>query len=528
MHPGAQSAGLDPREDRSAERRPEPRRPGGRAGLRRPRRADHGVPARAALAPDGGATVTARDVSTPVLNGGFVAGTLAARLQARTGNTDDSVRFERAIIDSREARPGDLFVALPGERTDGHDHAAAAVAAGASGCLLSRPVEGIDAAAGFIVDDTLASLQALGAAWRAVLPLEVLGITGSVGKTTTKAIAGGILGTRYRVQANPLNYNNEISVPLCLLELRPETERAVIELGMYTTGEIALLCQWVQPRAGIVLNVGPTHMERAGSIEAIARAKQELPEALPPDGAAILNVDDERVRWMAAHTPARVWWFGTSEDAEVRATNLKTDGAEGFTFDLGWHAAKRRVRVPLPGAHLVSNVLAAATAGLADGMTLDEVADAIEALDVPTRLRVIERADGTRILDDTYNAQPSSMIAALDLLATMPGRRIALLGDMLELGTVSRTEHERVGRRAAEVVTALVTVGEEARALGAAAREAGLSVQHAETRAGAESMLLALLEPGDAVLVKGSHALGLEHVVATLEQLAPVGNGEAR
>ncbi|GMU40013.1 MAG: UDP-N-acetylmuramoyl-tripeptide--D-alanyl-D-alanine ligase [Chloroflexota bacterium] len=464
---------------------------------------------------------------TPALDAGFVAGVLAPRLRARTGRTEDGVRFERAIIDSREARPGDLFVALPGERTDGHDHAAAAVRAGASGCLLVRPVAGVESAATFIVDDTLASLQTLGAAWRAVLPLRVLGITGSVGKTTTKAIAAAVLGAKYRVQANPLNYNNEVSVPLCLLELKPETERAVIELGMYTTGEIALLCRWARPHTGIVLNVGPTHLERAGSIDAITRAKRELPEALPADGTAILNVDDERVRSMSAHTAARVLWFGLGADAEVRGSDVRADGAEAFTFTLHWQGASRAVRVPLPGAHLASNALAAAAAGLADGMTLDEVTGALEVLRVPTRLRVIERADGTRILDDTYNAQPASMLAALDLLATVPGRRLALLGDMRELGEVSLAEHERVGRRAGEVVEALVTIGEEARVLGEAARAAGAQVQHATTRDEATALIRALIRPGDAVLVKGSHALGLEVVVAALEA-TPVTDGDDR
>lgn len=466
--------------------------------------------------------------TAPTLDAGFTAGVLAPALRGRTGRLDDGVRFERAIIDSREARPGDLFVALPGERTDGHDYAAAAVRAGAAGCLLSRPVEGTEDAAGFLVDDTLAALQTLGAAWRAALPVQVLGVTGSVGKTTTKAIAAAVLGARYRVQANPLNYNNEISVPLCLLELKPEAERAVIELGMYTTGEIALLCQWVRPHAGIVLNVGPTHLERAGSIEAITRAKRELPEALPPDGAAILNADDERVRGMAAHTAARVWWFGTSADAEVRGTDLRSEGAGAFSFLLTWGDEARRVHVPLPGTHLVSNVLAAAAAAFADGLTMDEVAGALESLDVPTRLRVIDLPGGTRLLDDTYNAQPASMLAALDLLAAMPGRRLALLGDMRELGAVSRAEHERVGRRAAEIVDALVTIGDEARVLGEAARAAGAQVQHAASRDEAEALLRALMRPGDAVLIKGSHALALEAVVASLETQPERTDGGAR
>ncbi len=457
-------------------------------------------------------------MTAPVLDAAFVTTALGGRLRSRAGRASDSTRFTGAAIDSRAVQPGDLFVALPGDRVDGHDYAATAVRAGATGCLLTREVEDVEDAALFLVDDTLASLQTVGAAWRAALvDTQVIGITGSVGKTTTKAIVASVLAAKYRVQANPLNYNNEVSVPLCLLELRADTERAVIEHGMYTTGEIALLCRWTRPRIGIVLNVGPTHLERAGSLDAITQAKRELVEALPADGAAVLNIDDERVRTMAAHTAARVWWFGTSPEAHVRGTEVASEGARGFDFTLTYDRVSRRVHVPLPGRHLLSNVLAAAAAAFADGLTFDEVVEAVEALDVPLRLNVIEMPDGITVLDDTYNAQPSSTIAALDLLDEMAGRHVALLGDMRELGDVSRAEHERVGRRAAEVVALLVTIGDEARALGEAARDAGLAdVTHVATREEAVAALRARIAPGDVVLIKGSHALGLEHVVADL------------
>ena len=456
-------------------------------------------------------------MSTPVLDATFVATALGGRLLSREGRAPVSTRFTGAAIDSRAVQPGDLFVALPGEHVDGHDYAAGAVRAGAAGCLLRHPVEGTEDAALFLVDDTLASLQALGAAWREALDLDVIGITGSVGKTTTKGIVASVLSSKYRVQANPLNYNNEVSVPLCLLELRAETERAVIEHGMYTTGEIALLCSWTRPRIGVVLNVGPTHLERAGSIDAITRAKRELIEALPTDGAAVLNLDDERVASMAPHTAAHVWWFGTSEGARVRGTDVMSDGARGFDFTLTFDGEARRVHVPLPGRHLLSNVLAAAATGFADGLTFEQVVAAIEALDVPLRLNVITLPGDITVLDDTYNAQPASTIAALDLLAEMAGRHVALLGDMRELGDASHAEHERVGQHAAAVVGLLITVGEEARALGDAARAAGLAdVVHVDSREEATTALRARLAPGDVVLVKGSHALGLEHVVADL------------
>lgn len=461
-------------------------------------------------------------MTAPRLDVAFVTAALGSRLRRPVAS--DAVHkdeFARAVIDSREARPRDLFVALAGERVDGHDYAAAAVQAGASGVMASRELPEVEAAGVpvFLVDDTLDALQALGATWRTALTdLLVVGITGSVGKTTTKAITAAILGRAFRVQANPLNYNNEISVPLCLLELRPETERAVIEMGMYTRGEIALLCKWAQPRTGIVLNVGPTHLERAGSLEAIALAKRELPEALPRDGVAILNADDDLVRAMASHTRARVSTFGLDASADVRGSDVESRGADGFRFTLTYRGESRRLFVRLPGAHLVSNVLAGAAAGLAEGMSLGAVAEAIEALDIPTRMRVIALPDGTRIVDDTYNAQPASMIAALDLLDEMPGRHLALLGDMLELGSAARYEHERVGERAGEVLDALVTLGPQARHMGEVAQDTGHGeVHHAASREEATALLQALVRPGDAVLIKGSHALGLEAVVAAFE-----------
>ncbi len=461
-------------------------------------------------------------MTTATLDAAFVARVLGPRLRALEGAAHTS--FTRAVVDSREVRPGDLFVALPGEQVDGHQFAAAAVRAGAAGCLLTHPVEGLAGVASFVVDDTLGALQDLAAGWRAMLPVQVTGITGSVGKTTTKWIASSVLASRYEVQANPLNYNNEISVPLCLLELRPETERAVIEMGMYTTGEIALLCRWAQPRVGVVLNVGPVHLERAGDIETIVRAKRELPEALPSDGVAVLNADDERVRSMAPHTRAAVLWFGTGEDADVRGGEVISHGLDGFECTLTHAGASRHLAVPLIGAHLLSNALAAATVGLADGLTLDEVCEALGRLDVPSRIRVVALRDGIRLFDDTYNAQPASMRAALDLLAETPGRRVALLGDMRELGTASAPEHRAAGEHAGRVAAVVLTIGDEARVLGEAAATAGATVHHCSTRDEATAVLLSELKPGDVVLVKGSHALGLEHVVASVE--AALGRAE--
>ena len=458
----------------------------------------------------------------PSLDAAFVASALGETLAGRAG--DPGRRFRRAVIDSREAGPGDLFVALSGERSDGHDFAAEAVGAGAAGALLSRPVEGLGEAACFFVADPLAALQRLAAAWRSALAdTVVVGITGNVGKTTTKLMAASVLRARYRVHAAESNYNNEIGVPLCLLSLGPEVERAVIEMGMYTTGEIADLARWARPRTGVVLNVGPVHLESAGSLERIARAKRELVEALPAGGHAILNVDDPRVEQMAAHTAARVWRLGLGEDADVRAVDVESRGRDGFAFTLVTSGAageaSRRVRVPTPGVHLVPNVLAAAAVGLADGLTLDEVACALAGLAPGPRLLMRELPGGVTLLDDSYSAGPAATLAALDLLSELPGRRIALLGDMRELGELSPSLHRDVGRRAGAVVDVLYTVGELGRAIGEAALEGGApkgAVRHQRSAPEAAEALAGELRPGDVLLIKGSRALALERVVEAL------------
>jgi UDP-N-acetylmuramoyl-tripeptide--D-alanyl-D-alanine ligase len=454
--------------------------------------------------------------SPAVLDTAFVREALGETLVSAAG---PDAAFTRAVIDSRRARHGDLFVALPGERVDGHDFVRAAIQAGATGALLARDVPGIEQAARFIVPDTLAAMQRLAVGWRNALDAtEVVGVTGNVGKSTTKLIVAAILAARYRVQVNEANYNNEIGVPLCLLELRPDTERAVIEMGMYTTGEIALLCTWTRPHIGIVLNVGPVHLERAGSIEAIARAKCELPEALPADGHAILNADDPLVRAMADHTRARVWLFGTSADAHVHGSEVMSHGADGFDCTVTYEAQRARIRVPLPGAHLLSNVLAAITAALADGVPFEACMRAVEALRIPTRLAVRPLPGDVTLLDDTYNASPAATIAALDLLAETPGRHVALLGDMLELGQVADAEHDRVGRHAATRCDALYTVGTLAARISAAARDAGLAAStHCASKDAAIEALRGALRPGDVLLVKASRALALETVVRALE-----------
>jgi UDP-N-acetylmuramoyl-tripeptide--D-alanyl-D-alanine ligase len=428
-------------------------------------------------------------------------------------------RFRRVVVDSRQAGRGDLFVALRGERRDGHEFEDDAVERGARGLLVSEPPAAErPGVAVFLVPDTLQALQRLAAGRRDRRSAKVIGITGSVGKTTTKELVAAVLGSRHRVLKSEANYNNEIGLPLTLLGLTRRHERAVLEMGMYALGEIRTLCEIARPEIGVVTNVGPSHLERLGSLEAIAAAKAELPESLPPHGFAILNGDDPVVRAMADRTRARTLLYGLADNADVRATDVESRGLEGVAFTLRWQGEHARVVSSLPGRHIVSNALAAAAVGIADGMSLRDIAGALSRADVPLRIRAVRARGGGTLLDDTYNASPVSVCAALDLLAEIPGRRVAVLGDMAELGAASREGHLAVGRRAAETADVIHAVGEEARLIAQAAREGGhRSVHHWATKDQLAAALAAGLRPDDVILLKASRALAFETLVAALE-----------
>ncbi len=433
------------------------------------------------------------------------------------GSGPAGATFARAIIDSREAAAGDLFFALRGDRADGHDFAAAAIAAGAAGAVVERPLAAPPGAAVFQVSDTLPALQRLSAYWRRRHDLGVVAVTGSVGKTTAKETIASVLETRYRVLKSEANINTEIGIPLTLLRLTPQHQRAVLELGMYARGDIALLAKIAAPRIGVVTNVGPVHLERLGSMGAIVAAKAELVEALPTNGLAVLNGDDARVAAMAARTPAPAVLYGLSSQCHVRAVGVAGHGLDGFSFRLSSGGASIPVRCPLPGRHHVYPALAAAAVALHEGFTLEEIAAALAGARFDLRLRVLPGPHGCTLIDDTYNASPASMLAALDLLSELPGRRVALLGDMRELGAAEEAGHRRVGERAASACDLLFVIGERARPLAEAAAAAGRRETHfLDSQEEAIETLRRETRAGDHLLIKASRALALEDVVDAL------------
>ena len=426
--------------------------------------------------------------------------------------------FTAVTNDSRVAEPGELFVALTTEARDGHDFISDAVARGATGVIYNREIGLPDHVWAFRVDDTQHAIGELARAWRSGFDVRATAIAGNVGKTTTKELTAAVLrGCGHTVLKSPLNFNDEIGLAMTLFQLNPNYDRAVVEVGMFALGEIRRLCEITQPQIGVVLNVGPTHLERLGSMQAIAEAKSEAVQDLPATGCAILNADDPWVAAMAPRTRAQVLTFGTHSNADFRASEIQSHGLAGVDFTLACLGRSLRVRSPVPGAKLVPNALAALAVAVADGASVEEAAEALTAAQVTTRLQVKMAASGATILDDSYNANPASMMAALDVVSEVPGRRCALLGDMLELGSAEATGHRSVGEHAARVVDALFTIGPLGLQIAAAARSAGArTVRHFDTKEEAVEVLRAYLGPGDLLLVKASHGLALGAVVAEL------------
>lgn len=478
------------------------------------------------------------------MDGSFIMLTLSLVIEALTGVSPqgDDREIRDAAIDSHRVTPNSLFVALSGERVDGHDFVQDAFNQGASVALISREVSREynqldlrqgwqadqqvlvgDAPVCLIVDDSLLAMQAIARFWRRRLDLVVIGITGSVGKSTTKELVAEVLNQRYKTLKSPGNLNNEIGLPLTLLQLSEQHERAILEMGFYVPGEIEFLCDLALPQVGVVTNISTVHAERAGTIEDIARGKAELVQALPPDpdGLAILNFDDPKVRGMADQSKSKIFFYGMSSDAHLWADRVVGLGLDGIRFRLHYQNEILHLRVPLIGRHSVHTVLRAAAVGLTAGLSWQEIVNGLQSSKVQLRLVAVRAESGAIILDDTYNSSPESTLAALNLLDDLEGRKIAVLGDMLELGRYERQGHTLVGVRAAEVASELVTVGERAKWIASSAAEAGLApkmIREFDTSQQAIDFLNKHLTSKDVVLVKGSRGMQMDIIVSALEE----------
>lgn len=477
--------------------------------------------------------------------------TLADVIEALTGHRLEMIEtvINEAAVDSRQVIPGAMFVALPGEHTDGHEFVGDAFKNGASLAIVQKDMKpqfatidlrgrpnlaemtlpsSVLHGAPFClrVENSLKALQDVARFYRRKLShLRVIGVTGSVGKSTTKELIAEVLSQHYRTLKNSGNLNNEIGLPLTLLRLGAGHQRAVLEMGFYVPGEIAFLCDLALPEVGVVTNIGTVHAERAGSQEAIAQGKAELVQALPPAprGVAILNYDDPWVRWMADKTQAKVFYYGLDPQADLWADEIEGMGLEGMRFRLHYRKEVLHLHVPLIGTHSVHTALRAAAVGIVEGLTWNEIIDGLRQGNTQLRMVAVRTNNGALILDDSYNASPESTLAALNLLDELEGYRVAVLGEMLELGPYERQGHEIVGLRAAEVVQRLITVGERARIIAETAQQAGLPasrITRLEDIPQVIELLQSELKEGDIVLIKGSHGLRMDRIVTALEEVS--------
>ena len=423
----------------------------------------------------------------------------------------ESVAFEGAENDSRKLRPGQLFVALKAAR-DGHDFIGRAMEAGAAAALGERQLPQVPM---LVVPDSLAALQQIAAGWRSTLcKTRFIGLTGSVGKTTTKEMTAAACGAVYRTQWTQQNFNNEIGVPRTLLDLHPSTQAAVVEMGMNHAGELSALTRLVRPDVAVITNIGSMHIENLGSREGLCRAKLEILEGLAPDGVAVLHGDEPLLR--AAAPACKTLWFGLGPGNDLRAEEIQLTPT-GSSFTAVGFGRRIKLTLPAPGQHNVVNALAAMLAAHCIGVPLEAAAEALgRFVNTGDRLRTYEQA-GYTVIADCYNAGPESMQAAFTVLHSLPtqGRRIAVLGDMLELGDFAPAAHRTVGEQAAALADQILAYGPLSRELAAAAGEKAL---HFDTPDALLEALKGIARPGDVLLFKASHGMHLEQILARFFQ----------
>lgn len=431
---------------------------------------------------------------------------------------DEALEVTSFVIDSREASPGAVFVAVQGER-DGHTFLPDAFDRGAVAAIVVRAPD--SDFSGVVVGDTVEALAALASVARDRLEdVPVVAITGSTGKTSTKDLTAGALATRRRVVASRASFNNELGVPLTMLGTDPDTGAVVAEIGARGPGQITALASLVRHRVGVVTTIGAAHTELFGTVEDVARAKAELLEALPPGGTSVIGTGHDFVDFLIRRAPGPVLTVGSDPSDDVSISHLEVDGdlRPAFAIETPWGRAEARLE--MRGAHQAHNAAVAVAASVSAGIPLeDAVGGAAATRGSSWRMEVERTPLGVAVVNDAYNANPASMAAALRALVAIDveGRRFAVLGEMAELGALGAEEHRRAGRLAGELgIDVVVTVGEGARALAQGAREAGCTVEYVDDVATATSAILGAVGPGDAVLVKASRVVGLERLAEAL------------
>jgi UDP-N-acetylmuramoyl-tripeptide--D-alanyl-D-alanine ligase len=436
-------------------------------------------------------------------------------------------------IDSRTVQAGELFFAVKGERLDGHDFVDQALKRGALAAVVQKAEEHRYATSAplLAVDDTLAALQTLATAVRKKWGKTAIGVTGSMGKTTTKEVMAHLLATKYRVHRTKGNFNNHFGLPLGLLTLEPEYDVAVVEMGMSNAGEIAALARIALPNQAVITNVAPVHLESFDSLAGIARAKYELIEALPSGGVAVLNADDEYVSQFGRNFKGKVIFYGFRPTADVRAENIEMVGHEGTRFDLISHETRQSMQSPLLGRHNVYNALAAAAIALEHGITPSEIAAALPSIEPADKRGQVVQVDKVTVLYDCYNSSPKALMAAVDTLTGMPARRrIVVAGEMLELGSSGEKLHRQCGRYiASEAGSAtkskidfLLGVRGLAKPMVEAAREAGMGAEFVATPEEAGEWLARETRAGDVVLLKASRGVKLERALEKWKEISGI------
>lgn len=418
------------------------------------------------------------------------------------------------VIDSRLIKPGDLFVAYRGEKVDGHDYISAALDRGAACCLAERVPEG-EGRGLILVPDVQSALEKIAAAYRARFSIPLIGVTGSVGKTTTKEMLHAVLSRRFNTLKTEGNLNNQIGVPMTLSRLEGRHEAAVVELGISGFGEMSVLAAMARPNIAVFTRIAHAHLEFLHDLDGVFKAKTELLAYLPPDGLVIVNGDDEKLR--AVKCPQRVITFGLGEDCDVRAEKVEVDSAGCTSCEIVCGEARLTARIPAYGRHMIYAALASAAAGFALGLEAEEIAEGIAAYHTVGRRGVVCDTGYITLIDDCYNANPDSMYCAIDSLMTLPGRHVCVFSDMREQGETSSELHRAVGLYALEKgVDFVAAYGPMSRCLTAAM---GDKARHFETREELISHLPALIERGDNVLVKASLGMHLEPVAEALKKL---------